>query len=302
MDGFLFINKPAGPTSFAVVKHVRSFCKRCKIGHAGTLDPAASGLLIIALGKATRLLEFLPTEPKFYTFIVRFGSVTDTLDTEGVVTHTGGRIPGEDEIRSILPRFLGKQMQTPPRFSALKVQGERAYDLARENKDFSLAPRPVTIHSLSCDAFRLDKGEALCTLSCSKGTYVRSIVRDIGEALGTFAHASGICRTAIGPFSLNQAIAFNAINLATLKTIVPIKTMFGKCPQTILNTAQKDALSCGKSIPLPINVETGGMVFAFDEKDNIVAALVKKDKGTFHPVKVFAHIAVMERNPSEPST
>jgi tRNA U55 pseudouridine synthase TruB len=127
-------------------------------------------------------------------------------------------------------------------------------------------------------------------------------VRDIGEALGTFAHASGICRTAIGPFSLNQAIAFNAINLATLKTIVPIKTMFGKCPQTILNTAQKDALSCGKSIPLPINVETGGMVFAFDEKDNIVAALVKKDKGTFHPVKVFAHIAVMERNPSEPST
>ena len=302
MDGFLFINKPAGPTSFAVVKHVRSFCKRCKIGHAGTLDPAASGLLIIALGKATRLLEFLPTEPKFYTFIVRFGSVTDTLDTEGVVTHTGGRIPGEDEIRSILPRFLGKQMQTPPRFSALKVQGERAYDLARENKDFSLAPRPVTIHSLSCDAFRLDKGEALCTLSCSKGTYVRSIVRDIGEALGTFAHASGICRTAIGPFSLDQAIAFDTIGESTFKDIVPIKKMFDQCPQTILNAAQKEALSCGKSIPLPINVETGGMVFAFDEKDNIVAALVKKDKGTFHPVKVFAHIAVMERNPSEPST
>jgi tRNA pseudouridine55 synthase len=289
VDGFLLIDKPAGPTSFAVVKHVRSFCRRCKIGHAGTLDPAASGLLIIALGKATRLLEFLPTEPKLYTFTIRFGSVTDTLDTEGVVTHTGGRIPGEDEIRSILPRFLGKQMQTPPRFSALKVQGERAYDLARENKDFSLAPRPVTIHSLSCDAFRLDKGEALCTLSCSKGTYVRSIVRDIGEALGTYAHSSGIRRTAIGPFSLDQAIAFDTIGESTFKDIVPIKKMFYQCPQTILNAAQKEALSCGKSIPLPVGAETGGMVFAFDEKDEIIAALVKKDKGTFHPVKVFAN-------------
>jgi tRNA pseudouridine55 synthase len=289
VDGFLLIDKPAGPTSFAVVKHVRSFCRRCKIGHAGTLDPAASGLLIIALGKATRLLEFLPTEPKIYTFIVRFGSETDTLDTEGVVTRSGGRIPDEDEVRAILPRFLGKQMQTPPRFSALKVQGERAYDLARENKDFSLAPRPVTIHSLSCDAFRLDKGEALCTLSCSKGTYVRSIVRDIGEALGTFAHASGICRTAIGPFSLAHAIAFDTIGESTFKDIIPIKKMFDQCPQTILNAAQKEALSCGKSIPLPVSAEAGGMVFAFDEKDEIIAALVKKDKGTFHPVKVFAN-------------
>jgi tRNA pseudouridine55 synthase len=289
VDGFLLIDKPAGPTSFAVVKRIRSFCRRCKIGHAGTLDPAASGLLIIALGKATRLLEFLPTEPKLYTFTIRFGSDTDTLDTEGVVTNTGGRIPSEDEIGAILPRFLGKQMQVPPRFSALKVKGERAYDLARENKDFSLAPRPVTIHSLSCDAFIADKGEALCTLSCSKGTYVRSIVRDIGEALGTYAHASGIRRTAIGPFSLTQAITFGKIDGSTLENIIPIKTMFGQCPQTILNAAQKEALSCGKSIPLPVSAEAGGMVFAFDEKEDIVAALVKKDEGSFHPVKVFAH-------------
>jgi tRNA pseudouridine55 synthase len=288
VDGFLFIDKPAGPTSFAVVKHIRSFCRRCKTGHAGTLDPAASGLLIIALGKATRLLEFLPTEPKIYTFAVRFGSVTDTLDTEGSVTRTGGRIPGEDEIKSVLPKFVGKQMQVPPRFSALKVKGERAYDLARENKDFSLAPRSVTIHSLSCDAFHLDKGEALCTLSCSKGTYVRSIVRDIGEALGTFAHASGIRRTAIGPFSLDRAIRFDTIGESTFKNIVPIKTMFDQYPQTILNAAQKEALSCGKSIPLSVDAEAGGMVFAFDEKGDIVAAL-KKDNGTFHPVKVFAN-------------
>lgn len=288
MDGFFLIDKPAGPTSFAVVKRIRSFCRRCKIGHAGTLDPAASGLLIIALGKATRLLEFLPTEPKLYTFTIRFGSVTDTLDTEGVVTHTGGRIPGEDEIRSILPRFLGKQMQTPPRFSALKVKGERAYDLARDNKDFSLAPRSVTIHSLSCDAFHPDKGEALCTLSCSKGTYVRSIVRDIGEALGTYAHASGIRRTAIGPFSLAQATGFDTIDETTFKNIIPIKIMFNQSPQTILNTAQKEALSCGKSIPLSIDAQPGDLVFAFDGKDEIVAAL-KKDKGTFHPVKVFTN-------------
>ena len=291
MDGFLFIDKPAGPTSFAVVKHIRSFCRRCKIGHAGTLDPAASGLLIIALGKATRLLEFLPTEPKIYTVIVRFGSETDTLDTEGSVTRAGGRIPGEDEIKSVLPKFVGKQMQVPPRFSALKIQGERAYDLAREKKDFSLAPRPVTIHSLSCDAFHLDKAEALCALSCSKGTYVRSLVRDIGEALGTYAHASDIRRTAIGPYSLDQAIAFDTIGESTFKDIVPIKKMFDQCPQTILNAAQKEALSCGKSIPLPVKTEAGGMVFAFDEKDEIVAAL-KKDNGTFHPVKVFANKAL----------
>jgi tRNA pseudouridine 55 synthase len=291
VDGFLFIDKPAGPTSFAVVKHARSFCKRCKIGHAGTLDPMASGLLIIALGKATRLLEFLPTEPKLYSFTIRFGSETDTLDTEGTITHTGGRIPGEDEIKSVLPRFVGKQMQVPPRFSALKIKGERAYDLARENKDFSLAPRPVIILSLSCETFHADRGEAHCTLSCSKGTYVRSLVRDIGEALGTFAHASGIRRTAIGPFSLDQAIAFDKIDESTFKNVVPIKTMFGKCPQTILSRAQKEALSYGKSVQLAIDGKAGDTVFAFDEKDDIVAVLMKKDRGTFHPVKVFANKA-----------
>ncbi len=159
MDGFLLIDKPAGPTSFAVVKHVRSFCRRCKIGHAGTLDPAASGLLIVALGNATRLLEFLPTEPKVYTFIVSFGSETDTLDAEGRVTRSGGRIPGEDEIRSVLPRFVGKQMQVPPRFSALKIKGKRAYDLARGSEDFTLAPRSsdhsfAFVRRLSCGQSR----------------------------------------------------------------------------------------------------------------------------------------------------
>lgn len=291
MDGFLLIDKPAGPTSFAIVKHVRSFCGRYKIGHAGTLDPAASGLLIVALGNATRLLEFLPAEPKVYTFVVSFGSETDTLDAEGRVTRSGGRIPGEDEIRSVLPRFVGKQMQVPPRFSALKIKGKRAYDLARGSEDFTLAPRPVTIHSLSCDAFHADKAEALCTLSCSRGTYVRSLVRDIGEALGTYAHGSSIRRTAIGPFSLDRAMAFDKIDGSTLENIVPIKTMFGQYPQIILNKAQKDALSFGKSIPLSIESEQGSMVFAFNEKDEIVAAL-KQDKGTFHPVKVFASKAL----------
>lgn len=289
MDGFLLIDKPAGPTSFAVVRHVKSFCPRCKIGHAGTLDPAAGGLLIIALGKATRLIEFLPAEPKVYTFVVCFGAETDTLDIEGSVTRSGGRIPGEDEIKSSLPRFTGKQMQVPPRFSALKVKGARAYDRARRNEDFSLAPRPVTIHSLSCDAFHADKGEALLTLSCSKGTYVRSLVRDIGEALGTYALASGIRRTAIGPFSLDNAIAFDTVDASTFKKIVPVKTMFGQCPSTILNGPQKEALSHGKSIPLAIKGQAGDTVFAFDEKDDVVAVLVRRDRGIFHPVKVFAN-------------
>ena len=138
MDGFLFVDKPAGPTSFDVVRRVRKLLGVAKAGHAGTLDPLASGLLICAVGNATRLLPYVPAEPKRYAFRMKFGSETDTLDREGTVVAEGGRVPGRGEVKGILKRFSGQLSQLPPKFSAVKVDGVRAYGLARKKQEFNL--------------------------------------------------------------------------------------------------------------------------------------------------------------------
>lgn len=287
MDGFLFIDKPSGPPSFALIKQLKPQCNRSKIGHAGTLDPAASGLLIIALGKATRLLEYLPGEPKVYEFECNFGVETDSLDNEGKVLRQDGRIPSQAELTTILPRFIGNQMQIPPRFSALKVLGERAYDLARKNEDFTLAPRSIVIHELKLLNFQENSAKALCRVSCSKGTYVRSLVRDIALALGTVAHASEIRRIATGPFTLDMAMPIAAVENSIEHRLVPIKKAFENCRTILLNHDQIVTLSFGADIALPLTDKREGPVFAFNDSGEIVAVLKKKNETIFHPEKVF---------------
>jgi tRNA pseudouridine55 synthase len=264
---------------------VRALCGGARAGHAGTLDPAASGLLIVALGAATRLLEFLPSQPKHYTFIVRFGIETDTLDEEGSVVREGGKVPSLEEITAVLPRFTGTIMQEPPRFSALKQDGRRAYDRARNNEAFSLKSREITVHSLTIKNSALEETNLVFEVSCQAGTYVRSLARDIALALGTYGHARRIQRTAIGPFSLADAKDFSTLVSPT--ELIPIKTMFKTCDCIIIDSELQIKISQGKDIPLSHAGEIGKPVFAFNAFKKIVAILIKTDQGTYHPSKVF---------------
>jgi len=289
MDGFFFINKPPGPSSFAINNRLKPFAGGRRIGHAGTLDPAASGLLIVAAGKATRLLEYIPAHPKAYTFTVRFGSETDTLDEEGKVIANGGRIPGFEELQAILPQFTGTINQVPPRFSAVKINGQRAYARARRSEDFTIAPREVTIDSIIIENFDAANASAVISTHCSSGTYIRSLARDIARALGTFGFASNIRRTAIGPFSLDIAGEIDAVIAAADSWLVSIREVLRSCACVNVTEDHKKKLSFGLDIPLE-NVPQSGkgsLFFAFDDRDEIAAVLCSAENGLFHPVKVF---------------
>jgi tRNA pseudouridine55 synthase len=203
VDGVLVCDKPAGLTSHDVVARVRRLAGQRRVGHGGTLDPPATGVLVLALGRATRLLPFLLTEPKRYLAEVAFGAATDTLDAAGTVTDTAAadRVD-EPALRAALAGFLGPQEQVPPMVSAIKVGGERLYAKARRGEEVERAPRPIVIHELELLGFA--GGERpLATLAvvCSGGTYVRSLAADLGRALGTLAHLASLRRTAVGRFA-----------------------------------------------------------------------------------------------------
>ena len=203
MDGVLVCDKPAGMTSHDVVARVRRLAGQRRVGHGGTLDPPATGVLVLALGRATRLLPFLPTEPKRYLATVAFGAETDTLDGAGTVTATAevGDLD-EPRLRAALAGFVGPQLQVPPMVSAVKVAGERLYAKARRGETVERAARPIVVHEL--ELLELTPGErplATVAVTCSGGTYVRSLAADLGRALGTLAHLAGLRRTAVGRFT-----------------------------------------------------------------------------------------------------
>jgi tRNA pseudouridine55 synthase len=285
LDGFLLVDKPCGPSSFAVVKRARLKLGCDKAGHAGTLDPLASGLVIVALGAATRLLSYLPEEPKRYRFGIRFGTQTDTLDTEGIVTAEGGRVPAREEILAALPAFIGKIPQVPPKYSAVKVRGKRAYARARDNEEFDIAEKTVTVFSLELVNFDQAQGIAECEAACSRGTYVRALVRDIAaEGLGTLAHASFIRRLSIGPFTVGTALAFDSLSLQSGQAVIPVRTALSSVPSATLSREQCAILAHGKDIGLAATADT---VIGYTEKGDVAAVLTKKEDGVYHPEKVF---------------
>jgi tRNA pseudouridine55 synthase len=207
VDGVLVCDKAAGMTSHDVVARVRRLAGQRRVGHGGTLDPPATGVLVLALGRATRLLPFLPTEPKRYLATVAFGAETDTLDAAGAVTATADA-SGVDEagLRAAMAGFVGPQEQVPPMVSAIKVGGERLYAKARRGEQVERAPRPIVVHALELLGF--SGGErplATVEVVCSGGTYVRSLAADLGRAVGTLAHLAGLRRTAVGRFAEEAA-------------------------------------------------------------------------------------------------
>ncbi|MBJ3764134.1 tRNA pseudouridine(55) synthase TruB [Maribius pontilimi] len=211
ISGWVIVDKPAGLGSTDVVNKVRWAFEAKKAGHAGTLDPDATGLLALALGEATKCVPLLTDALKAYEFSVVFGAATHTDDASGDIIATSDLRPGDDDIRAALPAFTGDIEQVPPQVSAVKVDGARAYDLAREGVEMELAARPLHVQSLDLLA-RPDADHATLRLVCGKGGYVRAIARDLGEALGTRAHVASLRRTWSGPFTTDGAVTMDRID------------------------------------------------------------------------------------------
>ncbi len=205
LTGILNVNKPRGWTSHDVVARVRKLAGQRRVGHAGTLDPLAEGVLPVLLGRATRLAEFVQSGSKVYRAVVKLGEATETDDAEGETVSTKPvQELSESLLQQTLARFHGEILQTPPKYSALKVDGRRAYAVARSGADVLLAPRPVTIHDLRLLGWSANK--LSLEVTCSKGTYIRSLARDIARELDTVGHLAGLRRTRVGPFSLEDSL------------------------------------------------------------------------------------------------
>lgn len=214
MHGWLVIDKPMGTGSTQVVSAVKRALReggypKVRVGHGGTLDPLASGVLPVALGEATKLAGRMLDSDKVYAFTIAFGKGTDTLDLEGQVVATSERLPTLAEIEAVLPRFTGPIEQVPPAFSALKVEGKRAYDLARAGQEVTLASRAVTVHAMEIKSFVA--GGLTLSARVSKGTYIRSLARDIAHALDTVGHIAMLRRTKAGPFGPDSAISLDKL-------------------------------------------------------------------------------------------
>lgn len=210
ISGWLVVDKPAGLTSTAVVNKVRWALDAKKAGHAGTLDPEATGVLAVALGEATKTVPFITDAMKSYVFTVTLGAATNTDDAEGEVIAESDARPTDEQITEALKGFVGDIMQVPPKFSAVKIDGERAYKLAREDEEFEIAARPLFVESLIL-LDRPDADHAVLEMVCGKGGYVRAIARDLGEVLGCHGHVKELRRVWSGPFDVDEAVNFSVV-------------------------------------------------------------------------------------------
>jgi len=256
MDGWLILDKPVGLGSTQAVSAVKRALRtggygKAKVGHGGTLDPLASGVLPIALGEATKITGRMLDADKAYDFTVRFGDETDTLDAEGPVIATSDVRPTLAEVEAVLPRFTGPISQVPPVYSALKVDGQRAYDLARKGEEVELKSRDVTVHTLDLVDFNGDS--ATFAARVSKGTYIRSLARDIAYALGTVGYVTMLRRTKAGPFSLESAIRLDILDEAAKdarlqELLLPLTAGLVDIPVLAVSPDQAQALRQGRRL------------------------------------------------------
>jgi tRNA pseudouridine55 synthase len=287
--GLIVVDKPVGPTSHSVVNLVRRGTGVRKVGHAGTLDPRASGVLVLCLGPATRLSEYLSSGTKHYQAVVRFGRSTDTYDADGQVVRETGRAPERAEIEGVLSEFTGDLQQVPPAYSAIKLHGKKAYQLARAGEEVDLEPRQVTIYALK--AVDYQPPDLSLDVECSAGTYIRSLAHDLGERLSTGAHLAALRRTQAGPFSLSQAVTLAELEAAFgdrswTEYVLPAAAGLPDMPLVSVDSDELELVRFGRPLPAPGPVE--GLARAVDDAGNLVAILeadVQKD--AWLPRKVF---------------
>jgi tRNA pseudouridine55 synthase len=250
----LVIDKPIGMTSSQVVSRARRLLNAAKAGHGGTLDPNATGVLPIAFGEATKTVAYAMDGRKAYRFTVRWGEARDTEDIEGAVIETSPVRPDRAAIEAIIPAFTGVIEQVPPRYSAIKVDGARSYDLARAGKSVALAARPVRIDSLRLIDLP-DPDQAIFEAECGKGAYIRSLARDMALALGTVGHLAAIRRLSVGPFSVENAITLEQLTALAEKTaaesaLLPVETPLDDIPAVALTETEAQRMRCGHCIAL----------------------------------------------------
>ena len=301
LHGWLVVDKPQGLTSTQTLGKVKRLFQPAKAGHGGTLDPLATGVLPIAFGEATKTVSFAMDGLKTYRFTVSWGAATDTLDAEGDVVTTSDVRPGPDEIEAALADFQGEILQTPPAYSAIKVDGERAYDLARDGEDVKLEPRAVWIESVSLiDASNADQAEL--EMICGKGTYVRALARDLAAALGTVGHVSALTRTRVGPFSLDDAVGL--AHLAALSEqsdrdscLLPVDSPLDDIPAVDLTEVEAHRLRCGQAVSLLrrstrdrlVGLDpdlSGDDIFVLAKAGDTPVALTRLEAGQLQPVRV----------------
>jgi len=296
LHGWIIIDKPPGITSSAVVGRVRKSTGAAKAGHGGTLDPMATGILPIALGEATKTVSYAMDGSKSYRFVLRFGEATATDDAEGEVTERSDRRPAEQEIKECLAMFTGEIEQVPPIYSAIKVDGRRAYDLARNDEDVKLEPRRIRIDQLTLTDMP-DPDHAEFEVVAGKGSYMRALARDIARSLGTVGHIRELRRTAVGPF--DETLAISLANLETLghiapdsKAILPVETVLADIPALALTEQEARRLKQGQTVPvLPVasrtpfkDISQGDTVCAMT--GGKLVALAKVMGGEIRPLRV----------------
>jgi len=255
LDGWLIIDKPAGMTSTDVVNRVKRIFDAQKAGHGGTLDPLATGLLPVAFGAATKTVPYVMDGTKLYHFTLKFGEARDTDDADGTVTETSGARPDDAAIEAALPQFRGDIMQVPPVFSAIKVAGERAYDMAREGRAPVLEPRPARVDRFALIA-RPDADTAVFEVASGKGVYMRSLARDLARACGTVGHIATLRRLRVGPFLEKDAIPLDKLRKeddttpASPDLLLPVATALADIPALALTQAEAADLLHGQAISL----------------------------------------------------
>ena len=294
VDGWVLLDKPVGMTSTQAVGAVKWLFQAKKAGHAGTLDPLASGCLPVALGEATKTVPFVMDGRKVYRFTVRWGIQTDTDDSEGKAVETSEGRPSREEILAALPAFRGEIEQVPPAYSALKINGERAYDLARDGVQVELAARIVVVHSLELVEMP-DADHAVFETECGKGTYVRSIARDLGRALGTRGHISALRRTRVGTFAEEELVPLAELRATSeamddappMQALRPVEIGLDSLPSLRVSPADAARLVHGQPIILrgrdapilegPVAITAGGRLVALGEAE----------AGEIHPKRIF---------------
>ncbi|WP_170425754.1 tRNA pseudouridine(55) synthase TruB [Ruegeria arenilitoris] len=290
ISGWLVVDKPAGMTSTSVVNKVRWAMDAKKAGHAGTLDPEATGVLAVALGEATKTVPYITDALKAYTFTVRLGQATNTDDAEGEVIATSDARPSDEDIKQALSPFLGDIMQVPPKFSAVKIDGQRAYKLARDGEEVELSARPLWVEELIL-VDRPDADHVVLEMTCGKGGYVRSIARDLGAALGCHGHVKELRRIWSGPFEVDDGLSIEQIDEMAKTTALddylhPLEIGLADLPELKCTPEGATRLRNGNpGMVLASDVEYGDEAWASLDGKAVAVGIYKS--GELHPSRVF---------------
>ena len=304
VHGWVVLDKPVSMTSTHAVSMVKRLFSAKRCGHAGTLDPLASGALPIALGEATKTVPFVMDGRKLYRFTIRWGEERDTDDAEGRVVSISKERPSPEAVRALLPSYTGLIQQIPPRYSAIKIEGERAYDLARDGEQVELAARPVEIGRLELVNVP-DRSHAVLEAECGKGTYVRSLARDLGRALGCFGHVSALRRAAVGPFTQETMISLEQLEAlchraasgegSLADALMPVETALDDIPALAVSRADAARLQRGQAVLLRGRDAPNFRGTVYVTVSGQLLALAELDRGEIVPKRVFNLAGLMGR-------